>query len=315
MSKATISTPRKVCPHILTCEPKEACLGGTECLFGYESYYEPFNNIEESIDATTGERVLKTVNDLVCSPRHYTLPDGSCYAPRCGQCNPKTHFRLEGECAACPEYPWLMPLILAGVAVFAAIGMYILTKKNVNLAVMSIGIDYFQVLGLFTRSRVKWPPEIKWLFRQFQWAMFDIDLTAPECAFRQFMTYENKFYIKLLLPLLGVTVIGLVLGFNYGLGPILCPQQGPDSDSDDESERGRKKGSSVKVMPQLPKEESKEEATELKEGKHFSLTLFSCTFLSHFSLAFFSRVFLSRFSLALLSRAFVSPRRHQARCT
>ena len=302
VSKATVSTPRKVCPHILTCEPKEACLGGTECLVGYESYYEPFNNIEESIDANTGERVLKTVNDLVCSPRHYTLPDGSCYAPRCGQCNPKTHFRLEGECAACPEYPWLMPLILASVAVFAALGMYILTKKNVNLAVMSIGIDYFQVLGLFTRSRVKWPPEIKWLFRQFQWAMFDIDLTAPECAFRQFMTYENKFYIKLLLPLLGVTVIGLVLGFNYGLGPILCPKPGPDSDSDDESERGHKKGSSVKVMPQLPKAESKEEVTELKEGKHFSLVLFSRTFLSCFSLAFFSR-------------AFVSPRRHQARCT
>ena len=216
-SQVTSVTPRKVCPHILACEPKESCTGGNRCAPGYVSYYKAFNNVLETLDPETGSRITKIVKMNVCSPRHYTLPDGSCYAPRCGQCNPKTHFRLEGECAECPEFPWLMPLILVGVAVVAAILMYVLTKKNVNLAVLSIGIDYFQVLGLFTRSKVKWPPEIKWLFRQFQWAMFDIDLTAPECAFRQFMTYENKFYIKLTLPLLGVTAIVSIFNVNLTL--------------------------------------------------------------------------------------------------
>ena len=251
--------------------------GGYTCATGYVSYYTAFNNIQETLNSETGARETTTVKENVCSPRHYTLPDGSCYAPRCGQCNPTTHFRLEGECAECPEYPWLMPLILVGVAVGAGIGMYFLTKKNVNLAVLSIGIDYFQVLGLFTRSRVKWPPEIKWLFRQFQWAMFDIDLTAPECAFRQFMTYENKFYIKLLLPVLGVTVIGLFLALGQAVKTVKAAQGESNQQVEDNTS-----SSHTKVLPQEPdssstkeemeeseesKDESKEEKADVKKGK------------------------------------------------
>jgi len=267
-TQITSASPRLVCPHILPCEPKEACTGGFNCLDGYVSYYTAFNNQQETLDPETGARVITTIKGNVCSPRHYTLPSGQCYAPRCGQCNPKTHFRLEGECAPCPEYPWLMPLILVAIALMAGLGMYYLTKKNVNLAVMSIGVDYFQVLGLFTRSRVKWPPEIKWLFQQFQWAMFDIDLTAPECAFRQFMNYENKFYVKLTLPLLGVTVIGLTMVLNMLLEPLLCPPKVHAIDLEREKAREKEKariegnGSKVKVMPELPKEDLEEESRE-----------------------------------------------------
>jgi hypothetical protein len=259
-------SPRLVCPHILRCEPPEACIGGFQCAHGYVSYYEAFNNLLETLNPETGAREIKVVEGKVCSPRHFTLPDGTCYAPRCGQCNPKTHFRLEGECAACPEFPWLMPLILVLIALLSGVGMYFLTKKNVNLAILSIGIDYFQVLGLFTRSRVNWPPEIKWLFRQFQWAMFDVDLTAPECAFRQFMTYENKFYIKLLIPILGVTSIGIFLSLNTILTPFLCPSTIHGLEDEENDTNKVKNKNKVKVIPQSP-ESRKEEEGDIEESK------------------------------------------------
>ena len=36
-----------------------------------------------------------------------------------------------------------------------------LNSKAVNLAFVSIGVDYFQVLAMFANSRVQWPVMIK----------------------------------------------------------------------------------------------------------------------------------------------------------
>merc|ERR1711871_1092596 len=38
----------------------------------------------------------------------------------------------------------------------------------------------------------------------------DIDLTAPECAFRGFVTYERKFLLKVLLPFLAGAVVATI---------------------------------------------------------------------------------------------------------
>ena len=85
--------------------------------------------------------------------------------------------------------------------------MYLLTKKGVNLAVASVGIDYFQVLSLFSRSKVSWPTELKWIFNSMKWFNFDIDMTGPECAFRELISYEVKWWMKVLLPFVGAFVI------------------------------------------------------------------------------------------------------------
>ena len=75
---------------------------------------------------------------------------------------------------------WLLPLLLGISILGASFAMFIFTKMKVNLAVMSIGIDYFQVLSMFSKAKVRWPPEIKWLFHQLQWFSFDVDMTGPE---------------------------------------------------------------------------------------------------------------------------------------
>jgi len=84
---STISgTTRLLCPRIESCEPPEACLSKNRCNEGYVDRYPK--------DTFEGDR---------CLEGHSELPGGeSCYAPRCSECNPLSHFRLEGECTPCP---------------------------------------------------------------------------------------------------------------------------------------------------------------------------------------------------------------------
>jgi hypothetical protein len=110
----------------------------------------------------------------------------------------------------------LLPLLLGLSIVGASFAMFIFTKMKVNLAVASIGIDYFQVLSMFSKAKVRWPEEIKWIFHQLQWFSFDVDMTGPECAFRQILTYERKWYGKVMLPIVG----GLAVLIMFSVGAI-----------------------------------------------------------------------------------------------
>jgi hypothetical protein len=179
---------RSICPYVMPCEPVEACAGNNSCTAGYVSYYESY------------------MEDGACPPMHFKLPDGRCFAPRCGECNPDTHFRLDGVCEPCPSNPWLLPVMMVSAAILSGVAMYVFTKMKVNMIAINIGIDYFQVLSIFRKSKVKWPEEIRELLKQMQWFNFDIDMTGPECAFRSFFTFELKWYVKVLLPFVAMTI-------------------------------------------------------------------------------------------------------------
>ena len=146
-----------------------------------------------------------------CNEVHYTLGDSTCFAQQCGQCNPKSHFRMDGVCEPCPECPICLILIIFAVLIAGSIAMYFMSKMNVNFAVTSIGIDYFQVVSLFAKSKVAWPPEMKYLLSLLQWFQLDIDLAAPECLIRGFFTFEMKWYFKVSFPLIGGIVVFLVM--------------------------------------------------------------------------------------------------------
>ena len=93
-----------------------------------------------------------------------------------------------------------------------SIGCYILDKKNFNLAFISIGVDYFQVLAIFASVDVEWPAAIKSIFRLLSFFNFDLDIVAPECILPEF-DYEYKFFGTLLLPVLCGLLLILTLGF------------------------------------------------------------------------------------------------------
>ena len=115
---------------------------------------------------------------------------------------------IEGitKCEPCPSNPELIVVGLILALVIIVITMRELDKRKFNLAFVSIGWDYFQVLALFSDADICWPPLIKQLFRLLSFFNFDIDVAAPECLVPDF-PYRYKLYITLAMP--GAVAVGL----------------------------------------------------------------------------------------------------------
>ena len=55
------------------------------------------------------------------------------------------YYRRNGECLKCPDLAWMLILFFL-VGALSAVGLgYVLSKKQIHLAFLSIGVDYFQV--------------------------------------------------------------------------------------------------------------------------------------------------------------------------
>ena len=182
----------------MPCEPPLACGSNSTCNEGYITYYEPFRYIGPN---------------KVCNPQHYTLPSGSCFAPRCGMCDVSeifTTFSIRwcmrplscDPMVAASNYDFCHPHCRASMLIFA--------KSKVTRNVLRIGVDYFQVLSMFHATKVNWPLEISIFLKYFQLFQMDIDLIGPECTLRSVVTYETKFYFKVALPLIGGAFLSVV---------------------------------------------------------------------------------------------------------
>ena len=149
---------------------------------------------------------------IPCEPAESCAGNNTCSekytGERCALCS-VGHYRLGGECIECPENAWL--LIVLGVCAAALLGFvaYNLNKREVHTGVASIIVDYFQVLALFSRSKVPWPTELMQLFRFMSIFSFNLELTAPECSVPD-LEYTNKWYGTMLLPILAVSLFGIM---------------------------------------------------------------------------------------------------------
>ena len=138
---------------------------------------------------------------------------------RCSLCTHLEYFRMDDECQPCPDQPWLI-FILFGLAIVGAIvGSYVLNSYNFNMAFISIGVDYFQVLALFSNAKIKWPKMLKDLLKVFSIFNFNIDVTAPECIVPEF-EYDMKWYAIMLLPLACMGFV-IIVWFIIGLRNIV----------------------------------------------------------------------------------------------
>merc|ERR1711871_1013834 len=148
---------------------------------------------------------------------------GSCEcAPsvRCTKCTLWTHFRSNGECKECPKNLWML---LLGIF-FAVAGMgyaaHMMQKRNVNLAYLAVGVDYFQVVGMFAGSKIRWPPVLFRIMISFSLFNFNLDLAAPECSFPD-VTFTLKWTVMQCLPLLAGVLMLTGHIIRYAL--IKCP--------------------------------------------------------------------------------------------
>jgi hypothetical protein len=127
---------------------------------------------------------------------------GTCqctFPTRCGLCTVGTHYRINNKCEKCPDNPALLIFGFFCAAVAACVGGWYLNKKKFNLAFISIGVDYFQVLAIFSGTDIAWPREILEFFRFLRMFNLNIDIAAPECMIPN-LEYEFKWYLTMLIP-------------------------------------------------------------------------------------------------------------------
>ncbi len=55
-------------------------------------------------------------------------------------------------------------------------------RKGVSLSALGIGMDFLQVVSLFTSFGFEWPSQLTSLFNAFSFSSFNDQLLAPECS-------------------------------------------------------------------------------------------------------------------------------------
>ena len=128
-------------------------------------------------------------------------------------------FRLDGICEECPKNPIVLFVFFFIAIFFLLIGGFILSQKEFNVAFISIGVDYFQVLSILRSARVEWPSFLKALLQIFSIFNLDIDVTAPECMIPEF-TYEIKWWVSIALPFASGVMLLLFFAVSKALN--LC---------------------------------------------------------------------------------------------
>ena len=207
---------RDYCPVFGVCEPEEACEGSNQCAKGYEwvlakceAYYSKMGNLSCSSDIDCDpdpDRVCNVNNPEECSYCDIVPGEasGTCRcsdgASRCSLCSVNTHFKINGKCQKCPDRPELVIAAFLTALLLCGIGGYILNKKEFNLAFITIGWDYFQVLAFFSTIDVAWPTIVLDFFDVLKFFSFSIDIAAPECLSPN-ITFEMKWILMMLVPL------------------------------------------------------------------------------------------------------------------
>ena len=201
---------------------KVSCTSDDQCRSRSNSTSQGETGLTSACDAKHPEDCARCVYNRNNSSESVGTCECVGGGPRCGLCRlpisaedshdgieRKGYFRLNDECQECPEDPGLLlALMAAGIVVFCVVGWWMQDKK-INVAFLSIGVDYFQVLAIFARLRIRWPPWMKNILEFMSIFNFNIDIAAPECLIQEF-DYKTKWIIIMLLPLIFAGILLLI---------------------------------------------------------------------------------------------------------
>ena len=119
-------------------------------------------------------RGISTTVPSSFDPANHPFLQGEAFEFDGTKLNVRGYRRLNDECQECPDNPALLMALMGVGIVLMCIGAWWMEDKNINVAFLSIGIDYFQVLAVFRSAKVKWPNFVKVLFSMF--TIFNFDL-------------------------------------------------------------------------------------------------------------------------------------------
>jgi hypothetical protein len=149
-----------------------------------------------------------------CEPAEACAGDNVCAygytGMKCSKCM-EGFSRTDGVCVECAGNPIIMILFVALGGLVAAIAYYVVVVfLKINIGVISIGIDYFQIIGLFSSQKIPWPQAMKALFAYLQVFSFDMNMLGLECGGLQ--PHEMWFLIMLVpLGVIAVMIAGISL--------------------------------------------------------------------------------------------------------
>ncbi|MFN3502087.1 MAG: hypothetical protein ACK4ZJ_07495 [Allorhizobium sp.] len=135
------------------CSPPDACLGG---------------DLRQLARNGTADGKA----DMLCS-RGYR-------SERCSECD-GGYYRFGGACRACPANRLLFFVLCALALVAVLLAAHWVLKLGINLAALTIAVDYFQVLSNFGRFDVHWPEGPRSLLSMFSLVDLNVEAAAPEC--------------------------------------------------------------------------------------------------------------------------------------
>jgi len=72
----------------------------------------------------------------------------------------------------------LILIMICVAIVFMCIAGYWAQSHKINISILSIGVDYFQVLSIFSGLRVRWPFWVKEVLQILSLFNFNIDIAA-----------------------------------------------------------------------------------------------------------------------------------------
>jgi hypothetical protein len=201
----------------VACPQGAFCNGSNEDPVALASWY--MTNVSYTSSNAPAECAARRVGDqqcfkpLRCEPREACIGLNFCKQGyegfRCQKCI-QGFYRIDGACERCPDNPWVTLVIIAVAILFFAFLAWILNARQTNIAFIAIGVDYFQVLAIFARTRsVLWPASIKLIFRIASAFNLNIELVAPECAIPSF-GFVMKWFATMSLPLVMVSLFLVV---------------------------------------------------------------------------------------------------------
>jgi hypothetical protein len=161
----------------MSCTPESACKANNTCAVGYQD-----ERCSKCCDGTKGAAYSQCIDERTGKYVKFYRPPNV------------------AECVQCPDLAWLFITAYVLAAIFCALFLLWLTqKREINFAGMRIAVDYYQVLSMFAGLKVKWPAELRMLWRAASTANLDPDITAPGCSID--VTYEMKWYLTETVPL------------------------------------------------------------------------------------------------------------------
>ncbi|CAM9121661.1 unnamed protein product, partial [Ectocarpus fasciculatus] len=153
---------------------------------------------------------------LACLPAKACSGNNTCAdaydGVRCGNCA-DGYYKINGECQACPDVPWLIPTALLALAALIIVIVFILQRRKANLTVLSISVDFFQVLAVFATAKVAWPSSLVWIFNAASTLNMNIDVVAAECYNNAAIPYRERWYVVAASPVVVVLLGGVVFAF------------------------------------------------------------------------------------------------------